>query len=97
MPGSRSFTIESSAVRVKGGRYMSDAPGSAAKKAARRLFKDGGKKKKSIAFVLRETTQGSDKTEFKYVASRTKLAKPREIRRGDTVIVVEYAYTVKAA
>lgn len=78
---SRTFTIKSSCINVSGGRYKSSSPASAAKKAANRLYKAAktSQKYKSIkrlTFVIKETTSGSDKTEFNYKATRTLLKKP---------------------
>lgn len=81
MVKSRTFTVKDSCIDTSGGVYKSDSPFSAAKKAASQLFKKAAKMPKfknirKITFVLRETTSGSDKTEYHYKAGRIKLAQP---------------------
>lgn len=81
MEKKRTFTIASSCINVKGGRYNSLNPMSAAKKAATQLFKKAKKSQKykslrKITFCVRETTFGSDKLEYHYKAARIKLDKP---------------------
>lgn len=91
----KSYTVESSAVDITGGRYKSSSPSGAAKKAARMLFRKCKKKVKKIRFVIRETTSGSGKKTFEYTATRTKLAKP-VVRVLDGVKVVnQFKYSVK--
>ena len=69
----RSFTVLGSSINVGGGRYMSKSPAAAAKKAASKLF--AKKQPKQIKFDLRETTRGSDKKVYNYIAVREKLPK----------------------
>jgi hypothetical protein len=81
----RSFTIESSVIGFTGGSYKSDSPSKAAKKAAKRLFQLVEKveeyKKfsthKTLKFVLREKTRGSQKPTFYYETSVTDLKTPK--------------------
>lgn len=83
----RSFTIQSSEIGFTGGDYKSDAPGKAAKKAAKRLFKlietvDEYKSFAShdkIKFFLREKTRGSDKKVYVYETSVHDLKTPKVI------------------
>lgn len=83
----RSFTIQSSEIGFAGGDYKSDAPGKAAKKAAKRLFKlietvEEYKKFAShdkIKFFLREKTRGSDKKVYVYETSVEDLKTPKVI------------------
>lgn len=71
----RKFTVEKSSIGESGGRYISETPSAAAKKAASRLF---AKKTdlKPIKFTLRETTRGSSKPVYEYTASKEKLKNP---------------------
>lgn len=98
----RTFTVEASKTQSyceipSGGCYKSEEPLSAAKKAARQLFKKATAKTRKIHFTLRETTRGSDKTEYKYVATKKKLAKPMEVKFGDTKVLIHHEYEVKSA
>ena len=96
----RTFTVESSNVQESGGRYTSKNPLSAAKKAASQLFKKAAKTKhktkKQITLSLRETTVGSDKTVYEYVAKRIKLKTPKVIEIKGVKIVYKYTIDVKA-
>ena len=95
--GKRSFTVMSNDHKVKpGGTYLSTAPMNAAKKAARQLFAKSSSRSKKIHFVVRETTRGSAKKTYKYVATKTKLSKPVEVKRGSVTIVLKHTYEVKA-
>ena len=81
MEKKRTFTIANSCINMKGGRYNSLNPMSAAKKAATQLFKKAKKSSKykslrKITFCLRETTIDSDKLEYHYKAARITLDKP---------------------
>ena len=94
----KTYTVESSSVKVTGGRYKSKTPSSAARKAATKLFKKAkGKVPAKITFCLRESTSGSDKKEFHYVATRVKLAKPLVRIVNGVEIVNKYKTVVKAA
>jgi malate/lactate dehydrogenase len=95
MSSERTFTIESSEVKAKGGRFKAASPAAAAKKAARKLLKNR-KCKRVVKFVLRETTRGSDGATFEYKGKKEKLDKPVVIKRGDLEIVYEYSYSVEA-
>jgi hypothetical protein len=83
----RSFTIQSSEIGFTGGNYKSDAPGKAAKKAAKRIFKlietvPEYKKfasNESIKFFLREKTQDSEKKVYVYETSIKDLKTPKVI------------------
>jgi hypothetical protein len=94
----KTYTVESSSVNVTGGRYKSKSPSSAARKAATKLFKKAkGKSVAKITFCLRESTSGSDKKEFHYVANRVKLTKPLVRVINGVEIVNRYKTVVKAA
>ena len=98
----RTFTVEESCINVSGGRYVSETPSGAAKKAATKLFQKAKNSKKykslrKITFTVRETTSGSNKTEYNYSAVREKLKEPvRRVINGVTIIN-EYKINVKAA
>jgi hypothetical protein len=82
------------------GRYMinQDAhPQDAAKKVASTLFgRFGNSPPSSIKFVLKESTAGSDKGQWSYVASRKKLNPPRLVKMPDNqVIKMEWEYSAK--
>lgn len=97
----KTYTVASSCINVTGGRYKSNSPMSAGRKAATKLFKKAEKSPKykslkKITFCIRETTKGGDKKSFDYVATRVKLAKPL-VREIDGVqIVNKYKTVVKA-
>lgn len=103
MSSKRSFKIESAEIKLPKdyqGRFESKTPGGAALKATRRLFQIASEKRKTkkqeIRFVLRETTQGSEKTEFHYIGMKRKLDTPVDFTRGDVTITVTHEYKVKA-
>lgn len=81
----RTFTIQASEIGFTGGEYKSDLPSKAAKKAAKRIFalaaKDAAFKKfsdrKTLWFVLREKTRGSDKKVFFYKGLVQDLKNPK--------------------
>lgn len=93
--GERSFTIESSSVKVDGGSYKSNTPYSAGMKVARRLFRKAPKSKK-ILLTIRETTRGSAKKTFTYEAFMKKLSKPKVFTRGGKEVKVETEVSIKA-
>lgn len=75
--GKRHFTIAGSDISISGGLYKSTSPYAAGKKAATELFR----KKKSaskVKFILRETTNDSDKKSFYYEATVEHLKTPIE-------------------
>jgi hypothetical protein len=83
----RTFTIQSSEIGFAGGNYKSDAPGKAAKKAAKRIFNlietvpeyHKFASHGIIKFFLREKTQGSDKKVYVYETSVEKLKTPKVV------------------
>jgi len=93
----RTFTISDSHMKDigEGGRYTGKAPSQAARKAGRALLKLNPTKRQ-VKFTLREMSQGSDKKEFSYTATKVKLDTPKTIVRGDTQITVQYEYLVKS-
>jgi hypothetical protein len=94
--GKRSFTVVAANHGKNGGRYMSATPMAAAKKAGRQLFNEAKKTIRTIHFVVRETTRGSAKKEFKYVITKHKLAKAKTIERGGVKVHVHHEYAISA-
>lgn len=97
----RSFTVSTvyrggnEITSVIGGRYLSDTPSSAARKAfsmAIRSIKPDGRI--SLEIHLKETTQVSDKKVYKYKVS--KKNKNTNIKVGDKEIMYKYTTTVKS-
>ena len=94
----RSFTIEAvkrtsgGSVRYTGGRFISETPNGAAKKAFTKAYhhlKATGAL--SLKIKMRETTQGSLKKEYEYRVTRK--AQTTEVERNGEVIV--YHFTTK--
>jgi radical SAM superfamily enzyme with C-terminal helix-hairpin-helix motif len=79
-----------------GGKYVGAMPLTAAKKAASKLFAKAKATTRKIHFTLRETTRGSGKQELRYVANKTKLTKPKVIKRGDVEFTLTHAYETRA-
>jgi hypothetical protein len=97
----RSFTIakvvkssDKSKIDYEGGRFKSDTPIAAAKKAYAKVhgFMEG--KVRSMKIVIKETTRGSDHKEYKYRVSR-KLQK-KNVTRGGTDITYTYKTKIKS-
>jgi hypothetical protein len=105
---SRSFTIETSTLNkmimmnnpnYNGGRFMSDSPSAASKKALKSLFEQSGAETGlTVIFVLRETTQGSEKSLYPYVGTKQELDQPVDTGKNDAngnAVVAEYEYVTK--
>lgn len=97
-----SFTIEKSDLGHIGGRYLSKSPLAAAKKVATQLFKlvksEAVYKKfagKTITFIIRKTTNNSNKKLYEYTAKQTKLQKPIEVVINGKTIQYKNKLTVK--
>lgn len=97
-----SFTIENSDLGHIGGRYLSKSPLAAAKKVATQLFKliktEAAYKKfagKSISFIIRKTTNNSNKKLYEYTAKQTKLQKPIEVVINGKTIQYKNKLSVK--
>lgn len=91
----RSFTIDQvdKLPNAYGGRYISNAPSAAAKKAGMRLIREHPRKlKNSVTLTIRETTRGSAGKTFKYKVSR--FYDPVSIERGNEEITYEYKTVV---
>jgi hypothetical protein len=87
------YTVVATSMGATGGRYTSKSgPAAAAKKAAsQRLRKGSGSK---ITLTVRQL--GSDK-EFKYEATRVKLAKPVVRKIKGVTVTSEYEIKIKSA
>jgi len=79
MPSERTFTVQGSEFGVTGGVYRSASPMAAGKKASRILFRSAKAGTKSIKFILRETTRGSEKKAYFYEAFMNYLKEPKVI------------------
>lgn len=91
----RSFTIESvqrgnRRLRFNGGRYISDSPMAAAKKAFSKACQyDSAKGKCSMVIAIRETTAGSSHKTYEYKASR--VVENKQVERNGEIITYRYA------
>jgi hypothetical protein len=98
--GDRSFTVTSikksgRSIKTDGGRYISKAPSSAAKKAFSQYYRQHKTKGAfSLEIHIKETTQNSSGKVFKYRVSKVK--DPKDISRGKQIIHYEYTTKVKA-
>lgn len=96
----RSFTVDAISrmgkkLRFSGGRYLSETPAAAAKKAFSQACQAKGIKGPcTMKVYIHETTAGSDKKVYAYKVSR--IADRREIQRGDELIVYRYSIKVKS-
>jgi len=78
---------------VEGGRFTGKVPSVVAKKVARKLLQDNT----TVAFSIREVTQGSAKKTYNYVGTKKPLNPPRLVKRGDVEFKVTTEYIVKKA
>ncbi len=90
--GYDSYGIYDSSTKKTTGRYISKTPSSAAKKAARRLFKT--QKSRSINFMIRKTTRGSKREIYQYSASLEVLKNPLIVNKDGNKIVIKNKITV---
>ena len=98
----RSFKIIGSGIGFKGGRYVAENRNIAANRAGSKLFQKTNKHpdykkyagKKSIKFILSETTVGSPKKTIAYEVTKQKLDKPIEFTKGNKTILVKFKYEV---
>lgn len=97
----RSFKVSMSSFGVVGGRYISSTPSSAAKKAARILFRQSdngppsaGGKPMTVTFELRETTRGSKDTVFAYRAVREKRTTPTNFIANGKPFSIKRTYNI---
>jgi len=95
---SRSFTVDSvltvsgNKLRFKGGRYISEIPSNAARKAFSKITKNM-KGRVVLEIHLRETTQNSLHKIYKYKITR--INKPTEVKIGDQTILHKYVTKIK--
>ena len=96
---SRSFTVHSAyttagrKLKFTGGRYMSEIPSNAVRKAFSQISQNM-KGKVTLEIHLRETTQNSAHKIYKYKVTRK--YQPTEVQIKDTTIVYKYTTKVKA-
>lgn len=76
-----------------GGRYVSEIPANAARKAFSQLTQNK-KGRVSLEIYLRETTQNSSHKVYKYKVSR--INKKTEVNHNGTTVVYKYITKVKA-
>lgn len=96
------YTIEKSDIGHTGGRYISKSPLAAARKVATQLFKlikkNPSYKKymgKTICFIIRRTTQNSNKKVYEYTAKYSKLKKPIQVVINGKTIEYKNSLIVK--
>jgi hypothetical protein len=95
----RSFTIEkvlkdNNKTRYSGGRYISDSPSNAVKKAFSQIYRRMREKPKSLKIYLRETTQNSKKKTYIYRVS--KIKQDLNVKMGDEMVSFEYKLKTKS-
>lgn len=96
----KSFKILGSGIGFEGGRYVAPSVSVAAKRAGTKLFQKAMKSaefanKKTIKFIVGETTSGSKKKTYAYEVKRMTLEKPKVIVRNGVTIEYKYKYEVK--
>ena len=99
-PECKSFKVLGSGIMFEGGSYKAKTVSKAAKRAGVKLFQkvdnDSTYKKfsskKSIKFILGETTRGSERKTHAFEVKRIKLDKPKVITRGKIEYTVKYTY-----
>ena len=90
----RSFTIQEvrdstgKKLRYDGGRFISNTPSSAAKKAFSSYIKKNDNKK-SLTINIKETTQGSLHKNYTYKVIKQKVNEERELPNGQ---IIQYKY-----
>ena len=97
----RSFTIvkivttkDNKRVNYKGGRFISDVPSSAARKAFSKAYQYKNGKVSSMKVTLQETTRGSQHKEYTYKVTRK--SETTTVNRGGEEITYHYSTKVKA-
>jgi len=76
-----------------GGRYVSEIPANAARKAFSQLTQNK-KGRMSLEIYLRETTQNSSNKVYRYKVSR--INKRTEVNHNGTTVIYKYVTKVKA-
>lgn len=92
--GYDSYGILDATTKKTTGRYISKTPSGAAKKAARRILKESGKK--TVSFMIRKTTRGSKRDIYRYSAVLEVLRNPIVVKKGDAKIVIKNKISVKS-
>lgn len=95
----RFFTLEKAkkknVLKYHGGRYESDTPAAAAKKAFSQIYRHMRRSGSLSLYIhIRETTIGSDKKIYKYKV--TKIPYKTVVERGGEIIVYKYKTQVEA-
>jgi hypothetical protein len=101
-PKMMSFKILGSGIGFKGGRYVASSKSVAANRAGSVLFRkirndamySNFAKKKSIKFILGESTSGSKHKSTAYEVTQNELSTPKKVTRGGVELVYKYKYTV---
>lgn len=99
---SRSFTVEAvyrngHKLRFNGGRYLSDTPSSAARKAFTQAYRHTRTTGKlSLEVHIRETTQGSLHKTYKYKVSRVKNPTAADWIDSSESIVFNYTTKIRS-
>jgi hypothetical protein len=98
---SRSFAIEEASrgnkkFKIQGGRYISDTPALAAKKAFSQIYRQFCKCGGRMVMIIhiRETTKDSHKKLYKYKITR--IAEKKTIERDGKMITYNYKTKVEA-
>lgn len=86
--GYDSYGLYDPSTKKTKGRYISKTPSSAAKKAARRLFKSGSKSARELTVYVRKTTRGSKREIYRYKAVLEVLRTPLVVNKDGTQIQV---------
>ena len=76
-----SYGVYDPSTRKTKGRYISETPSSAARKAARRLFQKASKGTRELTVYVRKTTRGSKREIYRYKAVLEVLKKPLVINK----------------
>ena len=93
MDNKRSFKIvkvDNTSMIVSSGRYISSNPSGAVKKMFSQICRNK-KKCNSMIITIKETTQNSNKKEYKYKVKRVKEHN-QVVRNG---VVIDYEYKIK--
>ena len=95
----RSFKISGSGIGFVGGRYVAENRLIAAQRAGSRLFKIAAAdpkfaNKKTIKFILFESTRGSSHQNVAYEATKIELENPKVIVKNNETITYRFTYNV---
>lgn len=76
-----SYGVYNTSTKKTKGRYISKTPAAAARKAARRLFKEASKSTRELTVYIRKTTRGSKHEIYRYKAVLEVLKTPQVINK----------------